>query len=223
MPVYHYLNMCLMGAIGISDYSFGCIIEAETADDALAWGHEVARAYNREYGLLPNGERIEDAEIVNNASVIPDVQMRCRAGEMPDLAKYRAGQELLAKFWRYGDAREAGDEPAAILQSTMPIYCYTNECMTGVLGVSDYGFQCTIEAETAEQALAWGHEVARAYNREYGLLPNGNKLNEATIPQNGSVIPDAQMRCRVGEMPDLGKYHSDQHLVEQFWREHDDQ
>jgi hypothetical protein len=100
----------------------------------------------------------------------------------------------------------------------MAEYLYSNECLTGILGVSDYCFQCTITADSPEEALAWGHEVARAYNRVHGLLPHGNRLNEAHIERNGSISPSGELLCKAGEMPDFEKYRANQEALNKIWR-----
>jgi hypothetical protein len=45
----------------------------------------------------------------------------------------------------------------------MRSFIYFNCCMTGVLGVSDYGFDCIIDAENRPEALEWGNRVAAEY------------------------------------------------------------
>lgn len=82
----------------------------------------------------------------------------------------------------------------------MPKFRYRNSCETGVLGLTDYTFMCTIEADTQEQALAWGHRVAEEYNNRFGLLPEGRRLPPERIERNGSIwtkpTPEAIERLR---------------------------
>ncbi len=48
--------MELFGAIGISDYVWSLLIEADKENDALEWGNNVAYAYDEAIGLQPCGE-----------------------------------------------------------------------------------------------------------------------------------------------------------------------
>jgi len=94
----------------------------------------------------------------------------------------------------------------------MPRYFYVNECLTGVLDVSDYGFSCVIEALDKPTALEWGHHVAKVYNDRFGLLPRGGRLHANNIEHNGRISTwnpkddeflDKHHFCRVGELPEF--------------------
>ena len=110
----------------------------------------------------------------------------------------------------------------------MPKYDYINCCLTGVLGVSDYIFACEIEADDEAQALEWGHEVAKEYDRRYGLQPSGRRMDDVSIEQNGEVLLATEkdranaMKCEVGEMPDfegvpmIFSYHCDNKHICRF-------
>lgn len=91
-------------------------------------------------------------------------------------------------------------------------FMYSNECLTGVFGVSDYCFGCVIDAETEFEALEWGQKIAALYNERFGLLPKGRQLDAKSLIENGSISEwnpeddqylDRHKRCTAGVMPDL--------------------
>jgi hypothetical protein len=91
MTTYLYQNMELFGAVGISDYSFTCLIDAPTEQAALEWGHEVAREFDERYRLMPCGDRLPAEYIIRNGSIAQwdctkdaGVRLRCEVGQMPD-------------------------------------------------------------------------------------------------------------------------------------------
>lgn len=92
MKEFLYFNCELFGALGISDYSFECIIEANNEEEAMEWGNQIAAKYDELYGLMPSGDRLDRETLRQNASIIDlsespkssDVKHRCRYGEYPD-------------------------------------------------------------------------------------------------------------------------------------------
>jgi len=94
----------------------------------------------------------------------------------------------------------------------MPAYLYSNVQFFGAAGISDYAFDCLIDAPDEHAALTWGNEVAKAYDAECGLMPCGDRLFADTITKRGKVKLwndqwrfDVKLRCAVGEMPDFSR------------------
>src|SRR5436190_9059289 len=96
MPAYLYVNCCLTGVYGESDYIFRCVIDSPTEKQAVEWGHQVADAFDRQHRLQPSGKRMKFAHICRNGSVVREDDgksrgLRCRVGEIPDFAPWFAG------------------------------------------------------------------------------------------------------------------------------------
>ena len=98
MPAYLYSNVEFFGAYGISDYAFSCLIDAPDEQQALAWGNEVAKAYDAQYGLQPSGDRLSADKIVRKGEIElwderrprASVKLRCVVGQMPDFSPMSA-------------------------------------------------------------------------------------------------------------------------------------
>ena len=84
--------MELFGAIGISDYGWSLLIEADNENDALEWGNSVAYAYDQAIGLQPCGERLSrkaieengDVKAISMGQLNTDNILQCKYGEMPE-------------------------------------------------------------------------------------------------------------------------------------------
>src|SRR5436190_430117 len=72
MPAYLYVNCCLTGVYGESDYIFTCVIDSPTEKQAVEWGHQVADAFDRQHRLQPSGKRMKFVHICRNGSVVRD-------------------------------------------------------------------------------------------------------------------------------------------------------
>jgi hypothetical protein len=107
MPRFWYYNLCETGVLGVSDYSFVCIIDAQSEGEALAWGHRVAEEYNWRYGLLPHGNRLAVERVPQNGSVRTwkdgdeenfHRHPSCRADQMPDFERWKTEIDWTFEF-----------------------------------------------------------------------------------------------------------------------------
>jgi hypothetical protein len=99
MPAYRYVNCCLTGVLGESDYIFGCVIDSPTEAQAVEWGHQVADAFDRQHRLQPSGHRMDFADLCRNGSVLGEENgesrgLRCKVDEIPDFAPWFADGEM---------------------------------------------------------------------------------------------------------------------------------
>jgi hypothetical protein len=92
---YDYFVSNFLGcALGISDYYFSCVIQADTEEEAKSWGIHVATLYSERFGLPPHQLRIPRNKIEQNSFMLLESEGKqgdtatvreCRVGELPNV------------------------------------------------------------------------------------------------------------------------------------------